>query len=515
MIIKDPERKSSITLRNVLRFRGETEDTDAILNEIENYLLMNKISKSDGYVRVSHGRSRKDRAKWDVEFLFPINGTKADIDERFDFIPSVTFDDVVSVYFRGSFRLYQTALSKLSTYLRKNNLNPKSSVCLKYYKDQNSADGLHDVAIELFVLVEDRIVSRDPDKRFTTSEKNTCFERVVQVLESKLTELELYESIYSLKLVDIDNSGIVSLSAENELSMENIQRNYKKIIEDAFRKVLQRDVAIYLTIGENCVDEEVEGYSPVKMDGVLTYENDAKELDHTMVIIRDRTMEILSEKALKTHIAPLRIKTLAQGFIAFECPMSIRAELEAKYEQMLKAVCDELFQDDVAVFFIPNISTKVEENKDDDLYSDDFVQAAFKTAKSYIEANLSTMAFSDYIEPLNCEYITTGEINKVVLTIADDKKHVAHLLEQKYKELLALGFRYALAGKDNVDIRIYTESEKLTALEQLIKEKMLDGDAPFTYGSETYEHFRDEAPEEPMVYLKHMNSLKQCSENGM
>jgi len=471
MYISDVERKS-LRLKDALHFRGEVSDADAAVNEIEDFLLANRISKSDAYVRVSHGRSRTNE-KWDTELFFPVNATQADIvDERYDFIPSVTFDDVISVYFRGSLRLYKTCLNKLSAYMKEHNLKPQSSVFMRYFRDKNNINEMHDVAVEMFVLVEEKTEPRDPDEKYTSADLEEYFDKVVEYLETRMTQTELCESIYSLSLVGIDNGGIVTLAADSELSKEIISRNYKGVIEDAFRKVLKRDVALYLTVEEDNEDEEVDGYEPVKTGGVLTYKDDAEELDRTMAVIREHVKEILSEKAYKKYIMPLRLITLAQGFVSFECPtMSIRAELEKKFEQMLKYVCDELLDDDVMVYFTSDLFKDEDtEEKEDDLYSDEFVRRIFGSAKEYIRTNISSVAFSDYIEPLNCEYITTGDPNKVILTIKDEKDYVIPFIEQKYKELIKKGFRYALGGVDT-EIRIHTEGEIIDVLETLIREK--------------------------------------------
>ena len=54
MYISDVQRKS-LRLKDVLHFRGEVHDADVAVNEIEDFLLANRISKADAYVRVSHG----------------------------------------------------------------------------------------------------------------------------------------------------------------------------------------------------------------------------------------------------------------------------------------------------------------------------------------------------------------------------------------------------------------------------------------------------------------------------
>ena len=144
MYIKDVERKS-IKLTNVLRYRKDSKDSDEMIREVNDYLLFNQIARSDAYVIIEHGRSRINKELLDIEILVPINGSANDgTDERFEFLPTVTFDDVVSVYFRGSLRLYKVCMGRLSAYLKANNLKPCSTIRMRYYRDKDNINENHD-----------------------------------------------------------------------------------------------------------------------------------------------------------------------------------------------------------------------------------------------------------------------------------------------------------------------------------------------------------------------------------
>lgn len=162
--IKEPERKN-IEIKNALHFKGVVTSYKDVIHDIKEFLLFNQIYITAPYVYIEN---EKIDNRVEVELFFPISGTAQDIskaqdiagDERFSFVESHVFENVVACYYKGSLRMRRYAMRKLGEYLAEhNNLRPTSKVSQRLYHMEDGSN----ISEELFVSVEEK----SPNERRT------------------------------------------------------------------------------------------------------------------------------------------------------------------------------------------------------------------------------------------------------------------------------------------------------------------------------------------------------------